>query len=175
MKVIFLDIDGVLVTPCHMKALSEAGDEMYVGVEEWEKDRHRAILPHARFDPEAVSQLNRILEETGAKIVVSSTWRYRGRKEMAEIFQGQGVQGEVIDVTPALRQRIRRWVRDTCGRGNEIAEWLHEHPEVEKFAILDDDQDMSFLHHRLFCTGGNEGLTEEVADMVINHLNNKED
>ena len=172
MKVLFLDIDGVLVTPAHITEHLNPEDPhaTYVGVDEWEADREEAIMPYARFDPRAVRLLNKITQKTGAKIVVSSTWRLRGQGEITRILREQEVWAPVIGVTPSLRSHQARWLRDLRGRGNEIAAWLDEHPEVERFAILDDDQDMTFLCPHLFATGGDHGLTEEIADWVIDYL-----
>jgi hypothetical protein len=39
----------------------------------------------------------------------------------------------IIDKTPSKLSAIR---------GEEIAEWLREHPEVKEYAILDDSEDM---------------------------------
>lgn len=55
-------------------------------------------------------------------------------------------------------------------RGEQIAEWLAEHPEVTRFAIVDDDSDMGDLDSYLFKTDFNSGLTAEIADRIIEHL-----
>jgi len=63
MKVVFLDIDGVLVTDtCHV----------------WE------------FSREAIENLEVILESSGCQIVISSSWAHRGRDTVIEKFQKNG-------------------------------------------------------------------------------------
>ena len=65
MKVIFLDIDGVLNTPASIKLAP-----IFVeGAPTW-YGRHL----HA-FDKNCISALNKITDATKAKIVISSTWR----------------------------------------------------------------------------------------------------
>src|SRR5687767_10572458 len=56
MKIVFLDIDGVLNTrrSCHAQ-----------------RGRPRP------FDVDAISALNRVLRQTGARVVMSSTWRIK--------------------------------------------------------------------------------------------------
>jgi hypothetical protein len=67
----------------------------------------------------------------------------------------------LLDKTP--------WLRG-C-RGDEIKAWLSEHPEVDKYAILDDDSDM--LDEQLpnfFKTTFQDGLTDDIAEKVTEHL-----
>ncbi len=135
MKVIFLDIDGVL--NCANT-----------------KQRHRGFIG---IDPYMALIFCRIPEATGAKVVISSSWRH---------FKGglEEIEKQVckfIDITPTLRGEIR---------GEEIEAWLKQHPEVEKYAILDDDS--NFLPDQpLFKTEWKLGLTEEMVNRVIKYLN----
>lgn len=121
------------------------------------------------LDPEAIGHLNRVIRETGAKVVVSSTWR-KGRtvEELQQILDRNGFVGEVVGKTPSLC-----WADDgrRLWRGDEIQAWLDQHPEVDSFAIVDDDSDMSHLMHRLVLTRWNKGLKTGHADLLIRLLN----
>ena len=142
-KVIFLDIDGV------------------VNSEETLKRTKGGILG---IDPYLVSIFNRIIFATDAKIVLSSSWRHskEGRDEVRQQIM------DFIDVTPRMPLLGGS---ETMERGKEIKAWLDKHPEVEKYAILDDDSD--FLPDQpLFKTTWKKGLTEEIAKEVIKHLKN---
>lgn len=100
MKVIFLDVDGVLIT----------------GKLGWDKP-----------DPACVENLNNIIAATDAYIVVSSCWRI-GREviELRELLHKWSVRGRVLDRTgPTLAKRgyeIAEWAvsyrarRDNLGR-----------------------------------------------------------
>jgi len=157
MKVIFLDIDGVLMT------WGEARTWMHIGNERFQA-----------FKPKAVQNLNRIIAETGAKIVISSTWRRVSRmshKNLLKHFKNQGIVGDVIGITPHLQKCVNGiWVAKT--RGDEIQAWLDKNP-VDVFVIIDDDSDMDSLTYSLVHVknGMENGLTSEQADMAINHLN----
>ena len=118
MKVIFLDIDGVLNSAAYQA--------------EWGGD------PPSNVDETRMPLLCRVLEETGAVIVLSSSWRRLwhpdpalrapGWKAVGESFARFGV--EVFDRTP-----------DYAGnnRDREVRDWLTVHGgEVESFVILDD-------------------------------------
>lgn len=161
MKVIFLDIDGVLVTSAS-----------------WGQ---RRPYGHAPADDQCVMALNRIIALTGAEIVVSSTWRIgTSVAELREILNIRfGVTGRVIDKTPRLT--TKRMFEGQVGqvevevaaeRGDEIAAWLRgyqRHP-VDSFVILDDDPDMGKLAGRLVKTNFQHGLTETDADRAIDLL-----
>ncbi len=116
------------------------------------------------FRKEAVAHLNMITEATGAKLVISSSWRIGSRRknQLPLHFKLEGVRGEVIGMTPSL----------DGSRGSEIQAWLDENP-VEKFVIIDDDSDMDDLIHFLVQvdSGMENGLTETQALEAIRILN----
>lgn len=120
MKIIFLDIDGVL-NNYDILAKADAQPDT--------------------IDPVMVSRVNKIVEATGAKIVLSSTWRIMfGLEQTVNAYLiPAGLKGEVIDATPHLHRTA--WGA-TITRGKEIALWLAMNPGVERFVILDDlDED----------------------------------
>ena len=141
MKVIFLDIDGVL----------NSQETIY---------RCRGVIG---IDPYLVSIFNRIIFATDAEIVLSSSWRYHEDlcKEITQKVM------PFMDKTPRMPIRGGSEAKE---RGKEVNAWLKEHPEVTKYAILDDDSDF-FDDQPLFKTTWAKGITEEVAKAVIRHLN----
>jgi hypothetical protein len=146
MKVVFLDIDGVLVTYGSL--------------------RRSASGSHAKPDRGCVVALNSVLQRTGAKIVVSSTWRLAGLASIRQTLNEWGVRGEVIGITPNLTRKLGA-VFVSTKRGDEISLWLASHPDVDRFVILDDDSDMNGLSDRLVKTNFTEGLTGEHAHRAI--------
>lgn len=151
MKVIFLDIDGVLVT-LRSFAMGRSG-------------------LHAKADPDTVAALNTIIEATGASIVISSTWRLGrgGVGRMRDTLKLWGCTGKVVDRTPDL-PRPRE-------RGDEIQQWLDrreaQRGDVESFVILDDDADMAHLMPLLVQTEFERGLTTEHAEVAIRILDGR--
>jgi hypothetical protein len=155
MKVIFLDFDGVLCNPESISAGYKARTAP-------EQD------PYGPHD-DCVSALNRIIEQTGAVIVVSSTWRKckNPNSAMRETLMRWGVTGQVIGCTPVLERGAF-----SVQRGTEIQQWLDtSRTPVTSFVILDDDSDMAHLRHRLVRTSFKVGLTEADADQAIAILN----
>lgn len=162
MKVLFLDIDGVL-------------NVIGQGYDEFGQCFHKHFEDNLRF----------VIEQTGAKIVISSTWRMRGLNEMQRMWKHRNLAGEVIDITPTEVDVVERGTcefYDLVDRGFEIQQWLDDHPEVENYCILDDDNDMLPSQLDNFVrTAGNQdhpdcvdigyGLTRICSEKVIKILN----
>jgi len=170
MKVLFLDIDGVLNCAECFKREHDAWVEKGKP-----KDEHWNML-----DPVHIARLNRIVAETGAKIVVSSSWR--GDPNLYEKLKEAGVVATFLGQTPRMPRPVGTSV-EYCERGKEVKAFLEEWEQgtarfstkpivnetIWEYAILDDDRD--FLPDQpLFKTVWEVGLTEEIADKVIAHL-----
>ena len=148
-KVLFLDVDGVLNN-------GEWAIRMYdQGVRVYKED----LL----YEP-SLEQLRRIVQSTGALIVVSSAWRqiptcYR---HLQEWLQRYGL--EIYDKTPYVGGE----------RGNDITAWFHFNPGKWQYAILDDEYDMGEHLAHLVLTDFDAGLTEKEANQCIRLLNGME-
>ena len=150
MKILFLDVDGVLNN------------------DDWMWDMFKAYkvnaYKHNILNEAALCQLRRIINETDAKIVVSSSWRlvktdYDDLKRWLKMF---GM--EVYSETP-----YKGGIRE-----DDIEAWLEEHDDVEQYVILDDEDDMGQLYGHLVQTNFFEGLTKEDADQCIELLKGEE-
>jgi hypothetical protein len=121
-----------------------------------------------RLSPDCVRELNRITDATGAKIVVSSTWRVGPENRfhyLKQYLKMEGVTGEIVGRTPDFVL-----VKQEMGeRGHEIQKWLEEHP-TDRFVILDDNDDMAMHMNRLVLTKKDPGLTKADADSAIQLL-----
>lgn len=141
MKILFLDIDGVVnCSSTNFKT------------DLWPIDRYMAFL------------VGKIVMQTDCKVVLSSSWR----------VHPEGRETVEKHVVPVLDVTCRSWYdRENdhhSTRGEEIQKWLDEHPEVTKYAILDDDSDM-LPRQKHFRTSWGSGLTEKIAQEVIQYLN----
>jgi hypothetical protein len=87
------------------------------------------------FDPAAVEILNKILDQTGAEIVVSSDWKLKTSIEgMCEFYQKQGIKKMPIDYTAWLPGAATYHEQ----RASEINAWLTQHPDTTQWAAVDD-------------------------------------
>lgn len=152
MKIIFLDIDGVL----NCENAYRDGECRYVSwINDSGKEDH-----HQSFCSWSKVYLNQLIEETGAKIVISSTWRNSGIEFMRKVWEVEGMSGEIIGITPNFRGDIKGY---TIPRGCEIDYYLEkelgfnhinwdksvqqeyiEKSGVENYIIIDDDSDMLY-------------------------------
>jgi hypothetical protein len=112
-------------------------------------------------DPTLLQRLEQLLQRTGAQVVLTSTWRY----DPAGLFAARHGGIPFIDVVPDMPHQPRR---------DEILGWLKDHPEVDRFAVLDDDDDeLDALP--LFQPSASTGLTAKLADGIADYLDGKTD
>lgn len=120
MKVIFLDIDGVIQSPRYCVAMGQTG---------W----------LSAFEPAAMAFLAQLIELSDAKIVISSTWRMGlSSRELKMYFRVAGYKKIALSFH-------KDWATKEFNnkpRGEEIKDWLDRNPEVDNYLILDDDADM---------------------------------
>lgn len=145
MRVIFLDIDGVLNhSACH-----EAG---------------RALI-----DPDCVGRLNAIVRRTGAVLVISSNWRGLVHEGVMTLdgfrwlLRSHGLEAKIVDVTcPDDDEPLR---------GAQIRRWLAEHPEVEGILVLDDAPvSLGELARHVLYTNDTCGLADEDVEKAVEIL-----
>jgi len=149
MKIIFLDIDGVLTSHA-----STAKRKISI---EWQLSEERLVDD---LDIGCVNCLKDIIGKTNANIVVSSSWRKLFNKDtLVKHLNKYGITN-IIDITPNLNSY----------RGDEIQAWLNKHKDVEKFIILDDNDDMLQLSKRLIKTNWKYGIEDYQANIAIEML-----
>ena len=122
MKVIFLDVDGVLNTPSYERRCGE-----YIGI-----------------DDEKVEKLKKIVEKTKTEIVLISTWKKYWRKE-EKLKPLQDYSATYLDEKLAKQglKAIDKTKDKADGRylsrGESILEYVYRN-NVENYIILDDCQ-----------------------------------
>lgn len=167
-KIIFLDFDGVLNTERYQNMLICRGKA-------W-KDKFGAF-----FDPEAVAELKGIVEETGAGIVIESSWKYLGLEAMLQMWRDRNMPGRVIDVTSSSISD--NWLLNanldemnfahTHWKGVEIALWIADHLHEEfRYVIIDDEYVIGDTQQPHFIqTNSYDGITPKLANRAIKILN----
>ena len=150
MKVVFLDFDGVLNSTGYTRTIDP---DKFGGLSiEWWAEG---------LDPEAVARLNTLLERTGAKVVISSSWRINSPLTALQVLlRMRGFEGTSISKTELL---------SGAERCEEIQEWLDRHPEVTSYVILDDNTDAEIEGHFIH-TDMRVGLTDADVEEAIEIL-----
>jgi hypothetical protein len=150
-KVIFLDFDGVLNCSRHL-----ANEDL----DAWGTAAHE----DSKLNRVAIERLNRIVDATGAFVVVSSMWRInRMRVELQEILGRNGFTGTVLDKTPNLKEP----------RGLEVKAWLYNtRRDVKAFVILDDKDDFKHFgrNHLVQTSFDGGGLLDEHIEPAVKIL-----
>lgn len=149
--IIFLDFDGVLNTEQYQARLAVDGKP--------NKDAWGSL-----FDPCSVENLLKIIESTGAEIVISSSWRYLHRLgSLRMMWKIRELPGEILDILPCGASYI--------SRGEEIECWLNQHGQ-SKYVIIDDLNDFYPTQlDRYVETNPILGITEADATRAIEILN----
>lgn len=117
MKILFLDLDGVL----NIKyKLAQDGEPS--------------------FDAQCVKYLNAVCEYVDYKIVVTSTWRMRHSvASLQTLLKRRGVEAEILDTIEVPRiDPDTMFATSVRSRPDDIRLWLSRNPEVMAYAVLDD-------------------------------------
>ena len=167
MKVIFLDIDGVV-------ALDK---QFYMNRAKFHK-KHPAMtelgVPYP-WDVDACNVLNEILDATGAVIVLSSDWRLHWNlDDLKGIFTWNGVKKSPIAVTDNNYRSFTDLERERAG---EIGSYV-EAMGLTNYVVIDDLNIGKFMTYtndqdKFFMTKSSMGLKQTgLKDKIINKLNN---
>lgn len=116
-KILFLDVDGVLISAGSAIGLGYCGNSAH------------------SFDRTACALVQKLCDEFGYSLVISSTWASHGKEKTASILQAAGISAPWHDdwITPRKFSSMR---------ATEIGWWLEEHPEIEpKNVLILDDMD----------------------------------
>lgn len=180
MNVIFLDIDGVLNSPNYTKRYKEM---------QTKKER-----TYKNIDDNALNYLQKLQNKYDAKIVLISTWRKWGKsisidklkktikedpiteKERTEDYANLRTLYEKLRVEYNLD--LDDMTDDLQNRMLEIQLYLLLHKEIEKFVILDDnDEHFTEMFEEQFiqcCTEG-DSFGKKNLNRLVPALTNKKD
>ena len=138
MRVLFLDIDGVL------NRTGYRPDES-VDLRSW-------------IEAELATRLSQLVRALDASIVLASDWRNgRTLEHLAGELRAAGVDCSLLGVTPVLGQA--RW--------REIDAWMREHDvPPEHVVIVDDGYDMGALAARFVRCSPLHGLDEDAVRAI---------
>jgi hypothetical protein len=183
MKLIFLDVDGVLNNETHFKseeylAQSKVCNDYH---KSGDKETAKSLYDKSMFCKRNIELLNKLIKDTGAKIVVSSSWR-KGRTvdELDSLLESVGIEADVIDKTPTLHFAGLEDYAYSVPRGCEIKAWIETNKSILnskvsklRYVILDDDSDMLYWQRNKFIqTDPYSGLTRTDVFKAKQILNN---
>lgn len=131
MNVLFLDYDGVVNTP------------MWEIIDGKPKCRYNFARDNKVNNYQACQWISEFCEMFDYKIVVTSTWRFSDN--YADCLRNGGLR-DSVEIIGKTRSVF------SGSRSDEITAYLIEHPEVERYIIIDDDIVNGFGDHFINCT-----------------------
>ena len=191
MKLIFLDHDGVICLSNNWGGRIKKFAKYRSANPDTSKDIKDAPVSFRfdDFDKKAIKNLNEILEETGAEIVVSSDWKlYATLEELGEYYEEQGIIKKPIALTDNLKDCTvhgddfiwsTMWDSEQM-RTIEIKQYLHDHPEVTHWVVIDDLnmgkigepwKDLWAIDNFVLTPKSNEGIKQlGIKEKILNYL-----
>jgi len=126
------------------------------------------------WNPVATAYFRKAIVETGAKVVMSSTWRTVDPELMYKRLEESNMTMFLHD-DPVTKDMVKK-MSMRAHRGTEVQEWLDRHPEVTEYVIVDDVNDFFFTQYpRLVKTDESKGFTKENYEQVVKMFNKQKD
>jgi hypothetical protein len=164
MKVIFLDIDGVLALP---KQYNVKRNKLYAR----DPKAKELNIPYP-WDEHCIKVLNRFILEHDLHVVLSSDWKLHfNMDEIERIFKWNGVVTSPIGFTKMTNPDLSQLEEY---RVNEIQDWIKQN-KIETWCAI-DDLDLSALGERFVKTDhrmgiGERGIVEKLERALYPVLN----
>lgn len=166
MKIIFLDIDGVLNS------------------NSWNKQHQLEISDGTLIDQSKIALLSHIVKETNAHIILHSGWKFWFHKDSYEPTRPESqrlvhmlseFQLKISGFTPDFStEEIQKTRKFSLIKAKEILSWLENHPEVKSWVVIDDlDLHNESINVHQIKTNSETGLTEADVTKAIQLLNDQ--
>lgn len=156
-KIIFLDIDGVLNSMELFDKLEESNFEPFMGID---------------VDEDNLEQLRYIVENTGAQIVLSSSWRHAWHEKGPMIRVGRALDQAMASYGMKIISKTKHLHKGN--RSLEVKDWMRG-KRIRSFVILDDTdydwEEYSLGEHWVRTSFMEGGLTRELAEKAVDILN----
>lgn len=159
-KVIFLDFDGVLLTDSAAQQQTNQGVTM------------QTYLQKVEFDRDCVSNLNQLVDRTGAQLVLSTSWAEGNSfSSVANCLMRNGIDpGHIWEYDDPSEHSWMTPRSSTDNRALQIAEWLKLHPEVNTWCAIDDRSEIAQLGPAAVITDPQRGLDSAALKKALSLL-----
>ncbi|MDR3203237.1 MAG: hypothetical protein LBV23_00620 [Deltaproteobacteria bacterium] len=188
-KVIFLDIDGVIRPHGVDKFYEKFNENDYLSL--FDQLYKKFNIDYSIYNPvtvanvyfswsvKAISLVKKVIDQTGAKIVLSSDWKLYSYEMMKDLFTIHGLDKFYIDNTEDIPfEKYKEIINDKnysiteLIRTTEILYYVKLHPEIKRFVAIDDLELRLDLNENFINTRIHDYFTENDAKLCIKFLNN---
>jgi hypothetical protein len=150
---ILLDIDGVMVQASSWRPVEILDDGF------------------TSFSPRAISGLKRIISETNASIVLTTSHKSKyNLTQWKEIFNKRGIYASIDKIEDNV---------NSLNRKEEIINWANNNKHIEQYVIIDDDKSLNGLPYNIkekfIQTSSMIGLNDEATSNAITVLKRHEE
>ena len=159
MKIIFLDVDGVLNSS------------------DWNRKNKDKIKNGFLIDETKVALLGELIENATAKIVLHSGWRFwfdnnfkpikKESKHFYKLLKKENIS--FFDFTPDFStEEIRRTKKFSLVKSEEILFWIKEHKNISGWIVIDDlDLNNEIISAHQIKPDSTRGLEKEDVETAI--------
>jgi len=141
--ILFLDFDGVVANGVSAKNKYYMRTTLHKDRSNYTTSVFTPSTIAYDLDRECVHVLNRLVQFTSAKVVISSTWRTTfSQKDLEEHLGTFGFVGDVLGVTPC---KMSLYWRD-----EEVRMWMEDNKYTGDYLVIDDEN-----HHLRHCPKDN--------------------
>ena len=150
---VLLDIDGVMVQASSWRSVEILDDGF------------------TSFSPRAVSGLQRIISETNASIVLTTSHKSKyNLSQWKDIFKKRGINASIDKIEDNV---------NSLNRKEEIINWANKNKNLEQYVIIDDDKSLNGLpqniKQKLIQTSSMIGLNDDATLNAIDILKKYEE
>lgn len=167
-KIIFLDIDGVLNS-------EDWFNKFIMNV----KSGNTYNGQNNMIDPDAINRVVKICKETGARIVISSSWRLNTItetiKDMYRYVDFLPLLKYIVGITPRISpgcygKEIQSWI-DNCKNNSEYTNTEIEN-KIKYIIISNSTEILDSQMNNFIQTKTSYGITDDIANTIINMFKN---
>lgn len=149
--IVFLDFDGVL------------NDEDYCQKNWPLAPKEDGLLTALVLCPIRIERVNRLLAATGAKVVLSTSWRIYAHDAEGKV-RSRGLVADILGHTPRMSGIKNDGER--YSRADEIHAWRTQNRHTGPFVVL-DDEDRATIEGHTVLTSACTGITDADVERAI--------
>jgi len=159
-KIVFLDFDGVLLPDPDARAQAVEGLST------------SNYLQKVIFNTNCVANLNQLLKQSHAEIVLSTSWADGNSiSALSNCLLRNGIDPSCIfEYDDPSEGNYMTPRQQGSNRGQEVLNWLSDHPEINTWVAIDDNPAILYLKTNYVRTHPDHGLDKDGVSKALSFL-----